>query len=110
VLLLIAVVACDRPPDERNNGAWFLVVPPFYNITPDTPASVVLNLDDMHKKFGWYPNEDAPIREWDQVAAFDSAKECEAERHKPLVHGDIVRDPEMARCVPSQALYPQRDN
>jgi hypothetical protein len=114
--MMIAVVACDHPPDDeqrtpdgRSNGAWLLVQPPLVLIPHDAPDSAIpLPEKDRWRRVGAYPNDDAPIREWRQVAVFDSARECEVAIQNGIVYGRAVD--ERARCVPPQALYPERDH
>lgn len=49
-------------------GGWLLMLPP----TVENPQ------DRAKEGFGWRAVTDAPITEWDQVQAYDTAAECEA--------------------------------
>ena len=53
----------------------------------------------------------APIREWNQLGAFDSAAECESEKWEMINHfteprASAIRETYLgARCVPAEHVY-----
>ena len=75
-------------------GGWLLMQPP-YLATPR--ADGVIDLDAMRAE------SEAPLSQWSQVRAFDTAEGCEAfrEREKDKDKGRAA-----AKCVPIEAVYP----
>jgi hypothetical protein len=60
------------------------------------------------------PNFDAPLSEWYQDSAHDTARDCEAEREKMAnivaqrAGWDVARHYVKARCVPAELVYPPK--
>ncbi len=83
---------------------WLLLVPPAGKRTSDA----------------YVPDLDAPLRQWDQRSAFDTARECEAskradrDKYNSVAKPRGVRDAallwDFARCVPAEALYPTEND
>lgn len=94
-------------------GGWLLMQPP-YLATPR--ADGVIDLDAMRAE------SEAPLSQWSQVRAFDTARECEEARmkyylealkadkptqqHKPNEVDDADRL-RRAVCVPPSVVYPR---
>jgi len=79
-------------------GGWLLLMPPH---RPDLP----------------YPDSNAPVAQWIRLKAFDTARECEAERQRDLHDArkkhtkaqtdaalDVAEGEEI--CVPAEHIYP----
>jgi hypothetical protein len=61
------------------------------------------------------PNTNAPLSDWKQRAAYDTARECEAARFDNFSTSKLDGDGDMAdvfihaRCVPAEHLYPPKE-